>query len=196
MNIMDYKDIRTLKILEEMENDHPPSQRYLARKLNISLGLVNAFIKRLAHKGYFKITTVPKNRVRYILTPKGAAEKARLTYEFVQFSFQFYRKARGKLRKILSDLEASDGDRVVFYGATELAEIGYVSLQETNIHLVAVVDGEKTGETFLGFKIKDPEIISDLLCDKIIVTAIGPKDLIMKNMLDSGVPQSKIALLD
>ena len=193
---MDYKDIRTLKILEEMENDHPPSQRYLARKLNISLGLVNAFIKRLAHKGYFKIKTVPKNRVRYILTPKGAAEKARLTYEFVQFSFQFYRKVRGQLREILRDLEAKAGDRVIFYGATELAEIGYVSLQDTHINLVAVVDGEKTGETFLGFKIKDPMTISDLLFDRIIVTAIGSRDTVIKNILDNGVSQNKIAFLD
>jgi len=193
---MDHQDIRTLKILEEMENDHAPSQRYLARKLNISLGLVNAFIKRLAHKGYCKITTVPKNRVRYILTPKGVAEKARLTYEFVQFSFQFYRKARGKLREIFSDLEAKEGDRVIFYGATELAEIGYISLQETNINLVAVVDGEKTGDTFLGFEIKEPGTISYLLFDRIIVTTMGPKDAAMKNILDNGVPPDKIAILD
>lgn len=196
INIMDHQDLRTLKILEEMQNDHAPSQRYLARKLNISLGLVNSFIKRLAHKGYFKITTVPKNRVRYILTPKGVAEKARLTYEFVQFSFQFYRKARGKLREILRDLEVEKGDRVIFYGATELAEIGYVSLQETNVNLVAVVDGEKIGDTFLGFKIKDPRTISDLLFDRIIVTAMGPKDAVMKTILDKGVPPDKIALLD
>ena len=77
---MDNQDIRTLKLLEEIENGHVPSQRDLAKTLNVSLGLVNSFIKRLAHKGYFKITTIPKNRVKYILTPKGAAEKARLTY--------------------------------------------------------------------------------------------------------------------
>jgi len=72
---MDNQDLRTLKILEEIEKDKTPSQRYLAGKLNISLGLVNSFIKRLAQKGLFKIKNIPKNRVKYILTPKGAAEK-------------------------------------------------------------------------------------------------------------------------
>ncbi|MBW2133565.1 MAG: winged helix-turn-helix transcriptional regulator [Deltaproteobacteria bacterium] len=76
---MDHRDLRTLKLLEEIEHNHAPSQRDLAKKLNISLGLVNAFVKRLAHKGYFKISTIPKNRVMYILTPKGMAEKTRLT---------------------------------------------------------------------------------------------------------------------
>ncbi|MGB2929352.1 MAG: winged helix-turn-helix transcriptional regulator, partial [Desulfobacterales bacterium] len=73
---MDNKDIRTLKFLEEIDNNHTPSQRDLSRKLDVSLGLVNSFIRRLVHKGYLKITTVPKNRVKYILTPKGATEKA------------------------------------------------------------------------------------------------------------------------
>jgi DNA-binding Lrp family transcriptional regulator len=56
---MDAQDIRTLKILQELDTKSTPSQRYLSEKLNISLGLVNLFVKRLAQKGYFKITTIP-----------------------------------------------------------------------------------------------------------------------------------------
>ena len=56
---MDTQDIRTLKILQEYDAGDSPSQRYLSRKLDISLGLVNSFLKRLAKKGYFKITTIP-----------------------------------------------------------------------------------------------------------------------------------------
>ena len=51
---MDPIDLRTLKILEKVDNDGAPSQRDLARDLNISLGLVNSFIKRLVKKGFFK----------------------------------------------------------------------------------------------------------------------------------------------
>ena len=39
---MDTQDIRTLKILEEIDRDQPPSQRDLATTLNVSLGLVNS----------------------------------------------------------------------------------------------------------------------------------------------------------
>ena len=74
---MDPKDIRTLKILEKVDNGMSPSQRDLAGDLNISLGLVNSFIKRLVKKGFVKITTIPKKRIKYILTPRGAAEKTR-----------------------------------------------------------------------------------------------------------------------
>ena len=102
---MDHQDIRTLKILEEIEKSSRLSQRYLAKRLNISLGLVNSFLKRLAKKGFYKVTTVPKNRVKYILTPKGIAEKTRLTYEYIQFSFHFYIDARHKIKQTFEKLE-------------------------------------------------------------------------------------------
>ncbi|MDF1593886.1 MAG: winged helix-turn-helix transcriptional regulator, partial [Desulfobacterales bacterium] len=140
---MDNQDIRTLKILEEIDNDHVPSQRDLAKKLNVSLGLVNSFIKRLAHKGYFKITTIPKNRARYILTPKGAAEKSRLTYEYIRYSFQFYKASRKKLQKIFKTLEKENVQNIVFYGVSDLTEIAFISLQETSLQLIAVVDDIK-----------------------------------------------------
>ena len=57
---MDHKDIRTLRILEEIAKGHAPSQRDLANELNISLGLVNSFIKRLTNEGYFKIVNIKK----------------------------------------------------------------------------------------------------------------------------------------
>ena len=61
---MDNQDLRTLKILEEIDKENAPSQRELAKELNISLGLVNSFIKRLVKTGYFKITNIQKNRIK------------------------------------------------------------------------------------------------------------------------------------
>ena len=145
---MDPKDIRTLKILEQVENGQSPSQRALAVELNISLGLVNSFIKRLVRKGFVKITSIPKKRIKYILTPRGAAEKSRLTYLYIQYSYNFYREARQKMRDLYRDLERQGISRIVFYGAEDLAEIAYVSLQETSIQLVAVIDDTKVGTRF------------------------------------------------
>jgi DNA-binding MarR family transcriptional regulator len=193
---MDHHDIHALRILEEIEKDSSQSQRELARKLNISLGLVNSFIKRLAHKGYFKITTIPKNRARYIVTPKGFAEKTRLTYEFIQYSFRFYKTARGKLKTLLNTLENGGARSVVFYGAGDLAEIAYVSLEETNLELVGVVDDFKSGEKFLGLTIMPPSILRRLKYDKIIVTSIDSRDAICDNLIKLNIPETKISWLE
>ena len=97
---MDTQEIRTLKILEAIDCQDAPSQRDMAESLNISLGLINSFVRRLAKKGYFKITHLPRNRVHYILTPKGMAEKTRLSYSYVQLSYRFYRDVRQKIRDL------------------------------------------------------------------------------------------------
>jgi DNA-binding MarR family transcriptional regulator len=141
---MHHRDIHVLRILEEIEKNASATQRELASKLNISLGLVNSFVRRLARKGYLKMSSVQKNRLKYILTPKGFSEKTRLTYEFIQYSFDFYKTARNSLKAILNDLENDGVRRVILYGAGDLAEIAYISLQETKLKMVATVDDVKS----------------------------------------------------
>jgi len=193
---MDNKDLRTLKILEEIEKDKAPSQRYLAGKLNISLGLVNSFIKRLAGKGLFKIKNIPKNRVKYILTPKGAAEKTRLTYQYIEYSFKFYKSAREKLRILFYDLTQNGNKKIVFYGAGDLAEIAYISLQEVPIELVAVIDDNKAGEIFMDFVIAGSNYLSKIYFDKIIITSNDDTENNLKSILKKGISRSKVAMLE
>ena len=184
---MDPQDIRTLKILEKVENDVVPSQRDLARELNISLGLVNSFIKRLIKKGYFKAKHIPTNRIHYFLTPKGASEKSRLTYEFIQHSYHFYKDARQKLRDLYAELESQDVAYIVFYGATDLAEIAHISLQETNINLVAVVDDEKKGKRFMRFVVEHPDRLTSLSFDRILITSANSAELILQKIIALGI---------
>ena len=195
MTDMDPKDLRTLKILEKVDNDTVPSQRDLARDLNISLGLVNSFIKRLVKKGYFKARHIPKNRMRYFLTPKGAAEKTRLTYLYIQYSYNFYKDARQKLRELYSNLEKQGVSRLVFYGAGDLAEIAYLSLQETDIELVAVFDDEKQGKRFMRFTIFDPGRMASFSFDKILITSINSTEIIFQRIATLGLPNEAVVQL-
>jgi len=185
---MNSRDLRTLKILERVVNGKAPSQRDLAGELDISLGLVNSFIKRLVTKGYVKISTIPKNRIRYILTPRGAAEKTRLTYKYIQHSYGFYKDARQKLRNLYADLEKQGVKRIVFYGAGDLAEIAYISLLETPIQLAAIVDDEKKNKRFMKQIVADPEHLNGFVFDRILITTIDSRDSVLQKIL-----QKKIA---
>jgi len=193
---MDSNDIRTLKILEEIENDHTPSQRDLARTLNVSLGLVNSFIKRLAQKGYFKITSIPKNRVKYILTPKGAAEKTRLTYEFIQYSFQFYKESRKKVQNLFKELSGQGIGRIAFYGAGDFAEIAYLSLQETDILFAGIFDERKVGQKFLRFFVLNPDTLSAQSCDRILITDLSRQEEIQGQITAKGIAENRIVTLE
>jgi len=193
---MDPQDFKSLQILEEIGNTHSPSQRYLARKLNISLGLANSFVKRLAKKGYVKITTVPRNRVKYMLTPQGFAEKSRLTYEFIQHSLSLYKEALKKFEGLLKELEERNIRKVILYGANDLAEITYVSLKANNIKLVGMVDDTKRGAKFLDFTIQSTSDLKDMEFDSIILTALESKEDMVKKLVENNIPREKIIMLE
>lgn len=193
---MDHRDIHALRILEEIEKNAGFTQRQLAGQLNISLGLVNSFIKRLARKGYVKITTVPKNRLKYMLTPKGLAEKTRLTYEFIQYSFDFYKTARKRIKTILHAAEKDGVRRVVFYGGGDLAEIAHISLQETGLSMVAIVDDHQSGQKLLGHTIRSSSVLNSLDYDRVIITSVNSRDAIYKTLRKHGVPASKVLVLE
>lgn len=193
---MDHQDLRTLQILEEFGNDPVPSQRDLAKKLNVSLGLVNSFVKRLAQKGYFKIKTVSRNRVKYVLTPKGAIEKTRLAYAYIHYSYQFYRNARQKLRDLFEGLTQLGVRRVAFYGATDLAEIAFVSLQETPLELVAVADDQKIGKEFLRHTVCAPEELEKISFDRVLITALRERERVVERLEHMGIFGKQIAMFE
>ena len=64
------------------------SQRTLAAALGVSVGKANYVARALLAKGWVKLENVSRNPTRlgylYVLTPRGAAEKARLTTRFLQ----------------------------------------------------------------------------------------------------------------
>ncbi len=170
---MEQSDIKILKILEALDENPIQTQRDLSRRLKISLGLVNAFTKRLVRKGYFKITTIPRNRIQYILTPRGLAEKGRLTYQYFNYSMQYYKNARASFREIFDRLIEQKKTRVYFLGVSELAEIAYITLLETSLELAGIVDDQMAGKQLLGFRILDSSVLNSIsLEDAIVITRI------------------------
>ena len=119
---MDLQGKRDLQLLAEVERDPGVTQRSLAKKLGVALGLTNLYLRRLAHKGYIKFTTIPRKRIQYLLTPRGMAEKSRLTYQYLQYSLTYYRDMRQHLKLTLSKVARRGAHNIVIYGTGELAE--------------------------------------------------------------------------
>src|SRR6266550_7618540 len=95
------EDRRNLQALAAIAEDAQITQRNLANKLGMALGLTNIYLKRLVRKGYVKCVNVQSNRLRYLLTPTGIAEKTRLTFEIMEYSLVLYRQVRQHLRAVL-----------------------------------------------------------------------------------------------
>lgn len=133
------------RLLTEVETGNGTSQRSLARRAGIALGLTNVVLKMLVKSGWVRVVRVD-GHLRYLITPEGAAEKARMSTAYFASTTRFYAEARDRVRERLSHLSqtwtaGADPKRVAFYVAAEVAEIGYVCLQETDLLVTAVFDG-------------------------------------------------------
>lgn len=181
-------------LLSELERDGNVTQRSLATKLGVALGLTNLYVKRLVRKGFVKVTTLPPHRIRYLLTPQGFAEKSRLTYLYMQYSLSHYRDMRGRLRDTLAAASETGVKRVVIYGTGELAEMAYLSLREMNLTLVGFVDDGQT-ETFLSYPVWRTAVLAQWEFDSVLLTDLERSAEARATLLRQQVPNGKVLSL-
>lgn len=158
------------KILTEVESGGRTTQRSLSKKLNLALGAVNFHLKRMVRKGYIKMRAMPPNRAIYFVTPQGISRKVRLTYEYMVGTLAFYREARQRSKVLFETLKAQGANRIAFLGARDLAEICYLSLQESGLELAGIFDDSRAGEDFLGFPVRPEKELFDCPADRIVYT--------------------------
>jgi DNA-binding MarR family transcriptional regulator len=190
---MDVESRRDLQLLEALEQDSSITQRTLATRLGIALGLTNLYLKRLVRKGYVKCVTVSPNRLIYSLTPKGMARKARLTYEFMKYSLDFYRDARQHLRRSLAHAVAQR-KRVAIYGTGDAAELVFLLIRDMGLELVAVFAPEQNGN-FLGLPVQVIAEHESVAYDVLIVAVLERPAGTAKLLGQLGVPADKVLML-
>lgn len=166
---------RDLAILQAVAENDRLTQRHLACDLGMAVSLANLYLRRLALKGFIRITHVRPNHLRYLLTPKGMAEKSRLTYLYMARTFERYREARQQLRRALAPVAEDGHRRVAFYGTGEAAEVAYLCLKDSGVELGEVFDSVAGGD-FLGRRVRGLDELVAGEFDRIVVTTFEPEE--------------------
>ncbi len=83
------------EVLRKIYKNPKASQRKLAQDLGFSLGKLNYCLSALKDKGLVKISNFKQkkdkiNYIQYILTPKGIAERTKLTLNFMKRKMKEY----------------------------------------------------------------------------------------------------------
>ena len=98
-------------VLRKVNNAPGASQRKLAQELGFSLGKLNYCLKALQTKGLIKIKNLQKQKNKlhyvkhYILTPKGIAERTKLTINFMRKKMAEYDELKKEIE--LKDVDSS-----------------------------------------------------------------------------------------
>jgi hypothetical protein len=141
------------------------------------------------------VKAIPPKRYAYYLTPKGFAEKTRLAFDLLQDYTRIYRQTRANLKGLFAEMQADGVRNLVFAGTDEVAEIAYITLQETDMELVGVADGEDAGKKFFGKNIEALSSIKEMNYDFIVVSSYLKRNEIFHELLRNGVKREAIKVI-
>jgi len=125
-----------LELLEALEAEPETSQADLAIKVGVAVGTVNWYLKRWAAKGYVKIKRIGRWRWRYLLTPRGLKEKARLASEYLEASMILYRRTRSQAKRLLRQVKDAGYHEVRLLGEGDIAEIAELTCLELDLRVL------------------------------------------------------------
>ena len=195
----------------------------MSRELGIALGLTTLLLRQMVRKGWVRLRRMESNRVRYLITPAGIAARARATRTYLKGTLELYTDTRERIRERLDVLSAewhpevvaagvalsagadyaglpsvplTADKRIVFYGAGELAEIAYVSLQATDLNLVGVVD-EGEAKRFFGYHVHPvsrltPDSLDGQPFERVVVMSLTHREKIRARLRKIGVPDGRV----
>lgn len=184
----------SLLILDEISRNGDVTQRDLSKKFGVALGLVNSYIKNLTSRGLITISNIPPKKYVYYLTPKGFMEKSRLAFHLLHNFTSLYRIARKDFQMLFHSLNSYNAKKIVFCGVDELAEIAYLTLQEFDIELVAIVDAEIGNKGFFNHTVRPLEDLKKIDYDRILITSFLRGQELYSCLIDSGIPAERILL--
>ena len=171
----------TLGVLNAVEKNSNITQRDVSKNIGIALGLTNTYLKRCVKKGFIKVQQVPANRYAYYLTPRGFAEKSRLTAEYLSQGFQFFRLVRNQMADIFEICQNRHWYKIAIHGLNEISEIAVLCSRNSKIEIVGIVDRSSSPKEYAGIPVVS-EIGQLAQCEAIIITDLEEPQTAKNNL--------------
>jgi len=122
-------------LLDEIAHDSMVTQANLSDRLDIAVGSVNWYIKRLIHRGWVKVSHLDRTRLKYDLTPEGLRIVTQRAMSYARDSLKVYGEYRRKAKAVVEDLKEQGVGSVYIEGDDEVMDIMRLTCIENEILL-------------------------------------------------------------
>ena len=184
---------RELRLLSEVDREPEASQRDLARRVGIALGVTNVLLRNLAQKGYVRVTHAGWKRWLYTLTPEGLSRKVHLTVSYIHRTLDHYRTVRETLRQQIAPLALNEESRIAIYGTGEFAELVYLGLKEIGIEEMDVfASGNGSDGKFIGMPVYDVSELRTEHYDRIVFAMLNAPEAVGREFRELQVGSEKL----
>ncbi len=134
---------------------HEISQRELAKKSDLSLGMTNMILKRLLKRGWLTAQQVNIRKVRYLMTNEGINELSRRSYHYFKKTIKNVVKFKDAMDAMVSGAKRAGHTCVLLVGKSDLDFIiehacerhgleFFTSIEKRNLDGALVVFSEDT----------------------------------------------------
>jgi len=184
-------------ILDQISKNANITQRMLSDYLDIALSMVNNYIDNYEKKGYLKREYLNSKNVEYKITKKGIERKNLLNLNFLRSSQLILDSAKTNIIQFITRLKEKSYERILFYGAGEVAEIMLHVIKKESpslIDVVAIIDDDvnKQGYAIEGVKIIGLDEIHQIDHDGILISSFGNRNIMLNNLLSISYPKENI----
>lgn len=112
-------DVKILQNIADTLKEKPlASQRVLAENAGISIGLMNAILKRFVERGWIMLTNVNLRKLSYAVTPAGISELSLRSQKFAKRTFEMANRYNEALCKTVEEAKNQGKTRLVLYGSS------------------------------------------------------------------------------
>jgi DNA-binding MarR family transcriptional regulator len=111
---------KEITILSQIAQGEHVRQRDLSHVIGMSLGMTNAILKRLVHKGYLTVRKVNNRNIAYGVTPAGVEAIAKRSYRYFKRTIRnivYYREA---IEAFVHDVKSRGYQGIAFAGVSDL----------------------------------------------------------------------------
>lgn len=163
------QDLATLQVISEtLKKDPQASQRTLAKKANMSLGMMNAILGRFVERGWIMLTNVNGRKLAYAVTTDGIAELAKRGRSFALRTFKLANVYSETFCKKFLEAKADGKTKVVLYG-------------DSYIKFIIKYACSEVGMTF-----EHRETTAKILTDEVCLAGELNDDDVQKKLIEKG----------
>jgi len=115
------QDAKYLTNIQQTLEDNPnANQRVLAQNSNISLGQMNAVLKRCAERGWIAVKNLNMKKVCYCLTPAGLDEISRRSSGYMKRSFSMMNEYAENVLTAITAAKNEGKSKVILLGQSNI----------------------------------------------------------------------------
>ncbi len=181
-------NLRDLLLLKELAEAGHVSQRSLAERLGMGLGVVNRRIRALLDAAFIRIVDSSVRPFAYQLTRRGEGYRTRLRHRRYEGVMGELLELQRHIEERLAKLGGMGIRRLVFYGSGEVMELTLPLAELQGLEVVGLVDDDPAKHRILrgDLEVQPPDAIPSMEPDAVLITTFRHADEIKEKMDPEG----------